>query len=311
MTEIRENLCPIVMTASEFSIRQVEAFRALMQARTVTLAAHTLGVSQPAVSRLLADFESSAGFALFERRQGRLWPTAQAHALYAEVERAFSGFDRIVQAAAQIREQRRGAICVAAAPEFATDFLPRVAAAFAHEHAGVDVTLLTLEPALALERVAAQRCDLAIVNEAAAPPGVRLERLGRWPMRVILPRGHVLTRKRVLHAADCEGEAFVSFAAGTPARLRIDRLFAECAVTRTTGVEADLAQSVVTLVEAGMGIALVDPVTAAALGTRVAVKRFEPSLDVPVNSARGAQQEASPLADAFVRYAAAALARLK
>ncbi|WP_322093630.1 LysR substrate-binding domain-containing protein [Paraburkholderia bannensis] len=299
------------MTASELSIRQVEAFRALMQVRTVTLAAHALGVSQPAVSRLLADFESNVGLALFERRQGRLWPTAQAHALHAEVERAFSGFDRVVQAAAQIREQRRGAICVAAAAGFAADFLPRVAAAFAHEHAGVDVTLLTLEPALALERVAAQRCDLAIVNEAAPPPGVRFERLGQWPMRAILPRGHGLARKRVVHATDCEGEAFVSFESGTPARLRIDRLFAECAVTRATGVEADLAQAVVTLVEAGMGIALVDPVTAAALGTRVAVKRFEPSLEVPVNIARSVQQDGAPLADAFVRHAAAALARLK
>ncbi|POR52316.1 LysR family transcriptional regulator [Paraburkholderia eburnea] len=299
------------MADSELSIRQVEAFRALMQVRTVTRAAHTLGVSQPAVSRLLADFESSVGFALFERRQGRLWPTAQAHALLAEVERAFSGFDRVVQAAAQIREQRRGAICVAATPEFAADFLPRVAAAFAHEHEGVDVALLTLEPALALERVAARRCDLAIVNEAAPLPGVRLERLGQWPMRGIVPRGHRLARKRVLGAADCEGEAFVSFAPGTPARLRIDRLFAECAVTRASGVEADLAQAVVTLVEAGMGIALVDPVTAAALGTRVAVKRFEPALEVPVNVARAAQHEASPLADAFARYAAAALARLR
>lgn len=299
------------MADSELSIRQVEAFRALMQVRTVTRAAHTLGISQPAVSRLLADFESSVGFALFERRQGRLWPTAQAHALLAEVERAFSGFDRVVQAAAQIREQRRGAICVAATPEFAADFLPRVAAAFAHEHEGVDVALLTLEPALALERVAARRCDLAIVNEAAPLPGVRLERLGQWPMRGIVPRSHRLARKRVLGAADCEGEAFVSFASGTPARLRIDRLFAECAVTRASGVEADLAQAVVTLVEAGMGIALVDPVTAAALGTRVAVKRFEPALEVPVNVARAAQHEASPLADAFVRHAAAALARLR
>ncbi|HEV3431486.1 MAG TPA: LysR substrate-binding domain-containing protein [Paraburkholderia sp.] len=299
------------MTSPELSIRQVEAFRALMQMRTVTRAAHTLGVSQPAVSRLLADFESRVGFALFERRQGRLWPTAQAHALHAEVERAFSGFDRVVQAAAQIREQRRGAICVAATPELAADFLPRVAAAFAHEHDGVDVTLLTLEPALALERVAAQRCDLAIVNEAAPPPGTRLERLGQWPMRAIVPRGHRLARKRVLGVADCEGEAFVSFASGTPARGRIDRLFAEYAVTRATGVEADLAQAVVTLVEAGMGIALVDPVTAAALGTRVAVKRFEPPLEVPVNVARSAPQEAAPLADAFVQHAAAALARLR
>ncbi len=282
-----------------------------MQWRTVTRAAHALGVSQPAVSRLVADFEASVGFALFERARGRLLPTGEAHALHAEVERAFSGLERVVQAAAQIREQRRGVLCVAGAPELGPDFLPRVSAAFAQEHAGVDVTLLTLEAALALERVAAERCDLAFVGEVAAPRAVRLERLGQWPMRCIVPRGHRLARKRAIGAADCEGEHFVSYAAGTHARLRIDRLFSECGVTRLTGVEADLAQALVTLVEAGMGIALVDPLTAAGASARVVVKRFVPELEVPLNVARYAQRDAAPLAEAFLRHARAALARLR
>ncbi|WP_321787363.1 LysR substrate-binding domain-containing protein [Paraburkholderia sp. J94] len=299
------------MPDSEPSIRQIEAFRALMQARTVTRAAAALGVSQPAVSRLLADFEAGVGFALFERRNGRLWPTAHAHALHEEVERAFTGFERVIQAAAQIREQRRGALCIAGAPEFAADFLPRVAAAFAHEHAGVDVALLALEPALALERVAARRCDLAFVGAAAAPRAVRLDLLGEWPMRCIVPRGHRLARKRAVSAADCEGEAFVSFAAGTEARLRVDRAFSECGVTRRLGVEASLAQAVVTLVEAGCGIALIDPLTAAAASARVAVKRFAPALPEPLYVARYAEQERAPLAQAFVDQAVAALGRLR
>ncbi|WP_028220391.1 LysR substrate-binding domain-containing protein [Paraburkholderia oxyphila] len=299
------------MPVSELSIRQVEAFRALMQWRTVTRAARALGVSQPAVSRLLADFEASVGFALFERARGRLLPTGEAHALHAEVERAFSGLERVVQAAAQIREQRRGVLCVAGAPELGPDFLPRVTAAFAQDHEGVDVKLLTLEPALALERVAAQRCDLAFVGEETAPRAVRLERLGQWPMRCIVPRGHRLARKRAVGAADCEGELFVSYAAGTHARLRIDRMFSEAGVTRLDSVEADLAQAVVTLVEAGMGIALVDPLTAAGASARVVVKRFEPAQEVPLNAARYAQRAAAPLADAFLRHAAEALARLR
>lgn len=95
------------MPDSEPSIRQIEAFRALMQTRTATRAAAALGVSQPAVSRLLADFEAGVGFALFERRNGRLWPTAHAHALHEEVERAFTGFERVIQAAARWRRRVR------------------------------------------------------------------------------------------------------------------------------------------------------------------------------------------------------------
>ncbi|OXH86866.1 LysR family transcriptional regulator, partial [Burkholderia multivorans] len=100
------------MTTPSLRIRQIEAFRAVMQRHTVTRAARDLHISQPAVSRLIADLEARVGFVLFERQQGRFTPTAQARVLYEEVERAFIGLDRVAQAAEQIRAMRRGTLRV-------------------------------------------------------------------------------------------------------------------------------------------------------------------------------------------------------
>jgi DNA-binding transcriptional LysR family regulator len=299
------------MPAADLRIRQVEAFRAVMQRRTVTHAAQSLGVSQPAVSRLLADFEASVGFALFERRQGRLMPTAEAHALNEEVERAFVGLERVALAAGQIRERRRGALNIACAPDLATDFLPRVIASFVGEHEGVDVSLVAHDPAEVAEWVGARRCDLGFVAQSVAHPQVRFEALGQWPMRCIVPRGHRLARKRVIRADDCAGESFVSFPASSETRMKVDRVFAESGVTRRLSIEAGLAQSVVTLVEAGAGIALIDPVSAAGAAARVVVKRFTPALPESVYVARLAGESQPLLAEAFVLHAQAALARLR
>lgn len=285
-----------------------------MQRRSVTRAAESLGISQPAVSRLLADFEAGVGFALFERRQGRLVPTAEAHALNEEVERAFVGLERVAQAAAQIRERRRGTLTIAATPDLAADFLPRVVASFMLEHEGVDVALVAHESAVVLEHVSAQRCDLGMLAQSMAHPQVRLEALGEWPMRCIVPRGHRLARKRAISAADCADEAFVSFAATSERRSRVDRVFAEAGVVRRLCVEATLAQSVVSLVEAGAGIALVDALTAAGAAACVAVKRFAPALPESLyvaQIARAAGQARPALADAFIGHAEAALARLR
>ena len=79
--------------------RQLEAFRAVMLYRTVTLASEMLHISQPATTRLLADLESSLRIKLFDRVKGRLHPTVEAQALYEEVQRSLVGMDRIARAA--------------------------------------------------------------------------------------------------------------------------------------------------------------------------------------------------------------------
>jgi DNA-binding transcriptional LysR family regulator len=86
--------------------RQVEAFRAVMVTGSMTSAAELLGVSQPAVSRLIRDFELAVTFRLFARRGNQIAPTPEAVSLLSEVERAFVGLARIAEHATAIRSQR-------------------------------------------------------------------------------------------------------------------------------------------------------------------------------------------------------------
>ena len=63
------------------NFKQLEAFLAFMTTGSTIEAAQRLGSSQPAVSRLLSQFESDLGVPLFVRRKGRLHPTAEALSL--------------------------------------------------------------------------------------------------------------------------------------------------------------------------------------------------------------------------------------
>src|SRR5688500_19711916 len=68
------------------NLRQVEAFRAVMLSGSVTAAASMMGITQPAVSRLLRDLQSLLKMPLFEKRGTGLVPTAAATALYRSEE---------------------------------------------------------------------------------------------------------------------------------------------------------------------------------------------------------------------------------
>src|SRR3546814_2837607 len=70
------------------NLRQLEAFRAVMVTRSITQAAQSMHLSQPAVSKLIADLEYAIGFKLFVRSKGSaLTVTPEAEYFYHEVER--------------------------------------------------------------------------------------------------------------------------------------------------------------------------------------------------------------------------------
>ena len=56
----------------KITFRQIDAFQTLITSGTVTKTASLLGISQPAVSRLISDLEKSAGFKLFHRSGRKL-----------------------------------------------------------------------------------------------------------------------------------------------------------------------------------------------------------------------------------------------
>ena len=104
----------------------LRTFVAVVDLRSFTQAATSLGVTQPAVSRFLAQTEALAGFALFERTRGRLVPTAKAEALYAETERLFAGAEQVNVLCERLRNEQPRPIVLAAVPTLTFALLPAV-----------------------------------------------------------------------------------------------------------------------------------------------------------------------------------------
>ena len=77
------------------SIREYEALRAVITSGTTNGAARLLGISQPTVSRAVSQLEARLDVVLFERRGGRLRPTAEALRLNAQLDRLFDAISLI------------------------------------------------------------------------------------------------------------------------------------------------------------------------------------------------------------------------
>lgn len=281
--------------------RQVEAFRALMLTTSTVRAAEMMHVTQPAVSRLVRELQEALELRLFERRGTRLVPTNEAVSLYGEVERSFVGMERIAQAAKELRTRRAGVLRVAAMPALCNGFLPRFSGAFLAERPHVDFALFGLISSSVLDWVVSDQCDLGFAAAPIEHAAARFEMMPAVRYVAVMPDGHRLARRRVLHPKDFAGQAFVTLGPSTPSRHRIDEVFAQHGVGRVLRVETPLSEIACALVAAGVGLSICDPFTAAEYSTRgVAARPFEPAISFQIAALYPSHRALSPVAREFI-----------
>jgi len=94
-----------------------------------------------------------------------------------------------------------------------------------------------------------------------------------------VPADHPLAKRKILRPDDFDGESFISPAALMEARTKIDAVMLSHGVHRRINVDTQLSAATVKLVEAGAGIALIEPLTASAYtGNLVKFIPFEPDI---------------------------------
>jgi DNA-binding transcriptional LysR family regulator len=242
--------------------RQIEAFRWVIIMGGVSSAAQTMNITQPAVTRLLQDFQHAVGLKLFTKRGTRLVPTNDALSLYREVERQFVGLERIESAAKRLREGQ----------------------------SGLEVAMYGSVSLQVVDWVASGFCDVGFAEGPLDFPNIDVEFLAPVRCVAVLPEGHRLTDKPVLEPEDFSDERFVSLEPTAQMRFRIDATFATARVKRQMYVETPLSMIACGLVAAGAGVTITNPFTAFEyIGHGVVVRPFRPEIfyDVAVVWAAG------------------------
>lgn len=292
--------------------RQVEAFRAVMISGTTSGAANILFISQPAVSRLLSDFEETIGVKMFERHKRRLIPTPEARFFYEEVERAFVSLEHLSRAAEELRGFHLGSLRIASMPAASVEFLPAVARQFNDQHPGVSLSLQVRSTQQVVDLVASQDFDLGVISSIhLSDPAIEEESLASSAMVCILPQGHRLADLDVIRPQDLADEVFISLGSEQDLRYKVDNVFEQSGISRQLLIDTQLHYAACAFVLAGNGVSIVDPITALhyrRLG--VIVKRFEPRIEYRYSIIFPRHRGRSGLTRAFVGLLRASLAQL-
>ncbi|WP_051255438.1 LysR family transcriptional regulator [Variovorax paradoxus] len=246
------------------NLRQIEVFRAVMLAGSVTDAARLLHVSQPGISRMLAHIELQLGLRLFDRKKGRLLPTPEAQALYEDVSEVYGGIRRVTERAEELKSGARLSLRVLASPSTALVAVPRAVAWLANEYPAARIYLETLPTREMLSRLTSREADIAISTIPTDHALLASKPVGQWRLVCVFPRGHALSSKRLLRAGDVLKERLISFSRDTPQGRIIADWCASSKVEAASTVEVRSGQMACALAACGAGVAIVDDLTARA-----------------------------------------------
>lgn len=286
------------------NFRQIEAFRAVMHCGTTNRAAEMLHISQPAISRHIAELEAATRLPLFERRKGRLRPTAEAVALLGEVERAFSGLERLRFAAENIRSFIGARLRIVSLPALGHAFLPRVIGRFTKVFPDASVFLQIRSSEYVREEVAVGNFDVGFAADEISLAGVEAKPFLATAAVCLMGAGHRLAGAREVGPSDLDGERFITLASEDAARGRFDRLFMSAGAKPREVAETQYSLTICNLVRTGVGIGLINPVSLEGLDmSGLIVRPFRPEVQFQSLLVRPPDATPSRLTEAFLQLA--------
>src|SRR5210317_973542 len=212
------------------NMRQLEAFRATMRSGSITEAAAMMYISQPSVSRLIADLEQAIGFPLFLRSGRGLAPTVEAKTFYQGVEGMFVGIDRLQELADAIRTTNADQINVGTIQSIAAIELPKAVGVLRRHLPDIRLMIQCRNTPAILEAVQMHQIELGIVGREPPYDGVEVLYQTAVPYVCLIPEDHELADENgpvdLEQLADTE--EFVTFGGAFPdSMMAMDRELAE------------------------------------------------------------------------------------
>lgn len=241
----------------KITFRQVDAFRTVVSTGSVTQATQILNISQPAVSRLLSDFETAVGFKLFQRSGRVLIPTEEARLLVEEVRQAVSGMEHIKEVAAAIGNFGHARLNLVVTPGASSHLAPDLIARFAKACPQSMVRMEIASSDDAAEWMVSQNYDFGITS--IEPANTSLDNLALMTSDVlcVLPRNHPLSSKPAIQARDLANESFISYLPSSRFRYEIDQFFEAKGLQRQMQYETRTTDAICRLVARGLGVSVV------------------------------------------------------
>jgi DNA-binding transcriptional LysR family regulator len=238
------------------SLRQLRAFLAVAQQQHFRRAAESLHLSQPAVSRHIAELEAELGLKLFDRNTREVVPTDAGRTLESALGRVLDELEGVLAHVHSESERRRGKVHVASVPTLSAGLMPQCIADCASRYPELTIQLHDQAQTMVLDSVRGGEVDFGLAIAPRVTGEFDIELILRDPFVLVCRPDHPLAKLDRVPWRKLRGQPLVLLDYSSGSRRLIDQALS------SRGIEANIVQqtghtvTAFRMVEAGLGISV-------------------------------------------------------
>jgi len=245
------------------TLKQLQAFVAVANARSFAEACTLVHLSQPALSIAIKNLEDTIGGKLLSRSTRSVSLTPEGAEFYPVAQRLLADWQRSVDDVHNMFALRRGKLDIASMPTFASSLLPGIIAQFHQKYADINVTVHDVIAESVVDMVREGRVELGITFDPGDAQDLEFQSLFRDKFVAVLPRSHPLLDKNTLQWSDLQDYAYISLQRPSSIRLLIDQMLRNVDITLTPTFEAHQLATIGRMVSEGLGVSAVPALSSA------------------------------------------------
>ncbi|KIQ59189.1 MULTISPECIES: LysR substrate-binding domain-containing protein [Pseudomonas] len=243
-------------------LRHIEVIQALLQTGHLGTAAEWLQLPVAEVEAILRDAEAQLGFMLFASVRGRLQATRETLELRDGITQVYDTLEPVQRLASSLKHYQAPPLRIICTPPLAQQLLPQSIAALRRRFADAPCTLLSQPTRGIVQSLLLRESDLGLSLHNPEHPDIHCQVIAQGKLQLLAPHGWLQPRQKYISLQDLAGQSLVGLEGHDPLSPAFEHKLAALRPAPVIQIRVQTHQMMRAMVEAGEGLAIVDPFTA-------------------------------------------------
>ena len=283
------------------ALAELRAFVTAAELRSFAAAAKALHLSVPAFSRRISNLETRLGVRLFDRTTRSMELTLLGGRFLREITAAIQDLDRSVLSLRDVAQLEAGDVTIGCVFSAVQHFLPAVIDTYRERHPNVLVRILEHGADGVFASVRHGEADFGINYIGMQESGIAFTPLLNEPFVLACRADHPLGARRAVRWDELAAWDQVRVSHSSRNRVFIDHALAALPALPRPVCEVQHVSTLIGLVEAGLGVAIVPQLTVPRRPAAVVGIRLDPPVTRTIGLIQRAGRTLSPAAAAFAK----------